>query len=91
MVTITEKEFRQLSEYIKCNYGIHLRGEKQALVIGRLHNLLQKMGFTSFSQYYEYIMADKKGEAARTLVDKITTNHTYFMREADHFNYFIDL
>ena len=30
------------------------------------------------------------GEAAATLVNKITTNHTYFMREANHFYYFRD-
>ena len=35
-------------------------------------------------------MAEKTGEAVITLVDKITTNHTFFMREADHFYYFRD-
>ena len=90
MVTITEKEFRQLSEYIKSNYGIHLKAEKMTLVTGRLHNVLQQAGFQSFTDYYDYIVSDKSGDAVITLLDRITTNHTFFMREADHFYYFRD-
>jgi chemotaxis protein methyltransferase CheR len=90
MVEITEKEFRQLSDYIKTNYGIHLKQEKQTLVTGRLHNVLLQAGFNNFTDYLKHISADKSGEAIVTLVDKITTNHTFFMREAEHFYYFRD-
>jgi chemotaxis protein methyltransferase CheR len=88
MITITKKEFVQLTAFIKENYGIHLKAEKEALVIGRLQNVLLQNGFKSFSQYYDYLIEDKSGVAIATLLDKITTNHTYFMREADHFTYF---
>jgi len=87
MITITEKEFAQLSGYIKGNYGINLKEEKKMLVIGRLHNELAEHNFESFSQYYQYIISDKSGRAVSTLVNKITTNHTYFMRENNHFDY----
>ena len=86
-MNISEKEFRQLANYIKANYGIHLKDEKQTLVIGRLSNVLAEKNFTSFAEYFNYILADKTGEAVITLIDKITTNHTFFMREVDHFNY----
>jgi len=46
------------------------------------------MGFNNFSEYYNYLITDKTGNALVTLFDKITTNHTFFMREADHFYYF---
>lgn len=88
MLTITDKEFKELANYIKVNYGIHLKEEKQSLITGRLHNVLTQNNFSSFSQYYEYVVNDKTGEAVVTLIDKITTNHTFFMREADHFYYF---
>jgi chemotaxis protein methyltransferase CheR len=88
LITITRKEFNQLTAFIKSNYGIFLKAEKEALVIGRLQNVLVQNGFHSFSEYYDYLMADKTGIAVSTLLDKITTNHTYFMREAEHFNYF---
>lgn len=90
MVAITDKEFRQLADYIKMNYGINLKKEKQALVMGRLANVLSGKGFKSFSDYYDYVVADRTGEAVITLVDKITTNHTFFMREPDHFYFFKD-
>lgn len=90
MIAITENEFKQLSEYIHKNYGIHLKNEKKALVIGRLHNVLEQEGFTNFTDYYQYLEADKSGKAVVTLIDKITTNHTFFMRETAHFYYFRD-
>jgi chemotaxis protein methyltransferase CheR len=87
VITITDKEFFALADYIKHNYGIHLKKEKQALVTGRLHNVLLENNFKSFSEYFNYIVSDKSGEAAATLVNKITTNHTFFMREEEHFDY----
>lgn len=79
-----------LAGYIKANYGIHLKQEKKSLIIGRLHNVLAQKNFSSFSEYYDYIVSDKTGEAAITLINRVTTNHTFFMREPDHFNYFRD-
>lgn len=88
LVTITDKEFDMLSGYIKANYGIHLKPEKKSLIIGRLHNVLAQKNFDSFSEYFEYVVSDKTGEAVTTLINKITTNHTFFMREPEHFDYF---
>lgn len=90
MLTITIKEFKQLSNFIHENFGIHLKEEKKTLLLGRLQNVLQQAGFTNFTDYYKYLVHDKTGEAAITLVDKITTNHTFFMREAEHFFFFRD-
>lgn len=88
MIQITEKEFKQLAEYIQKNFGIQLKNEKQLLVTGRLHNVLIENNFNNFSRYFKYVLTDKTGKAATTLINNITTNHTFFMREADHFNYF---
>lgn len=88
MNRITDKEFRQLADYIHSNFGIYLKTEKKALLLARLNNILAEKNFRSFSEYYDYIVNDKSGEAIATLTNKITTNHTYFMREADHFDYF---
>ncbi len=90
MVEITKKEFQQLSDYIKTNYGIRLKEEKMTLVTGRLHKVLQQAGFSSFTEYFDHLVSDRTGGAVTTLVDRITTNHTYFMREPSHFYYFRD-
>jgi len=91
MVAITQKEFRQLADYIKLNYGINLKEEKKALITSRLQNELVKNNLNSFSEYYDYILSDKSGKAVAALIEKITTNHTFFMRESDHFFYFRDM
>ncbi|HOO27095.1 MAG TPA: protein-glutamate O-methyltransferase CheR [Lachnospiraceae bacterium] len=91
MQQITEKEFEKLSEYIKKNYGIFLKKEKMSLVMSRLSGILSEKNMSSFSEYYQYVVSDRTGLAAAELVNKITTNHTFFMREPEHFTYFRDV
>lgn len=79
-----------MSLYIRENYGIYLKENKKILVEGRLNTVLEELGFSSFSEYIDFIVADKSGKAVTELINKITTNHTFFMREADHFTYFKD-
>lgn len=88
MIQITEQEFSKLAGFIHQNYGIQLKKEKHTLLTGRLHKLLTDLGLHSFSEYYDYLMKDPTGKAVAVLIDKISTNHTFFMREADHFDYF---
>ena len=90
MLKITDQEFKQLTAYIKQNFGIHLQAEKKTMLTGRLQSLLLSKNFTRFSEYIDYLLNDKSGEARMELVEKITTNHTFFMREADHFFFFRD-
>lgn len=90
MVAITNKEFEQMSGFIKANYGIYLKREKESILTGRLQNVLTQAGFNNFTEYYDHVVSDSTGNAAVKLIDQITTNHTFFMREADHFFYFKD-
>ena len=90
MQDITDSQFNKLRVYIKDNYGINLGDEKKSLVYGRLRTVLQKKNIENFEDYYNYLTTDKTGEAGITFIDKMTTNHTYFMREADHFDYLRD-
>lgn len=90
MLYITDSEFRKLAGFIKSNYGIHLKEEKKSILIGRLNNVLAQLNMRNFSEYYDYIVSDKTGDAVVTLINRITTNHTFFMREVSHFNYFKD-
>ncbi|MBO2944081.1 protein-glutamate O-methyltransferase CheR [Paenibacillus sp. F411] len=90
MIQITDQEFQQLVHYIKQHYGIHLKAEKRTLVMGRLGSVLQQLRMNSFTEYIEYVQADPTGQASRLLADKISTNHTFFMREPEHFLLFRD-
>lgn len=90
MIEISEQDFRQFADYVKANYGIYFKKEKKTLVEGRLRNVLSSMDFCSLAEYLEYVKSDKTGKAAATMLDRITTNHTFFMREPAHFYYFRD-
>ncbi|MCX7748125.1 MAG: protein-glutamate O-methyltransferase CheR [Clostridia bacterium] len=90
MIDISEKEFKRIADYIKTNYGINLKTEKKSLVVGRLQNVLIQNNFKSFAEYIDFVISDKSGDAVVTFINKLTTNHTFFMRESQHFNYFRD-
>ena len=87
MQEMTDKEFSIISDYIKNNYGINLSSDKKSLVYSRLKNILERKGFNNFTEYYEHLVKDETGIEAITFIDKITTNHTFFMREIDHFEF----
>lgn len=86
MKQITDQEFSELVQFIKRNYGINL-AQKRCLVLGRLQNYIVQNGFESFSEYFQHIVNDRSGQAGTILVNKLTTNHTYFMREPQHFEF----
>lgn len=87
MISISEREFNELSELIKGNYGINLSTKKN-LVEGRLSNMLADRGINSFTDYLAFLQQDATKSEITNLVNKITTNHTFFMREKNHFEYF---
>lgn len=88
--SISDQEFIQLATYIRSNYGIDLKEEKRAMVEGRLNNLLLRNNIKNFSDYFDYVLSDNTGNEVANLVNKITTNHTFFMREPRHFSYLME-
>lgn len=85
---LTDREFEQLSDYIKKNYGIFLKKDKKALIETRLTDMLVKKSISSFSQLYTLLQQDTSGELKKEVAIRITTNYTYFMREEDTFSFF---
>ncbi len=85
---ITDEEFRAIRNLVYQKFGINLTEEKRALVIGRLGKFIRQLGFDSFREYYKYLISDKTGQALDPLVNRISTNFTFFFREKDHFEFF---
>lgn len=83
---ISDKDFNRLVKFMHSTYGIDL-SKKRVLIEGRLSNMLEEKGFNNYSDYLDSIFADKSGKEMVTLVNKLTTNHTYFMREPQHFEF----
>ncbi|MCL2235685.1 MAG: protein-glutamate O-methyltransferase CheR [Defluviitaleaceae bacterium] len=71
---------------MKRHFGISMGDEKRTLVFSRLRPMLREKGFSNFTQLIDFIKSDKSGEATVALTNRLTTNHTFFMREAEHFD-----
>lgn len=89
MITINSQEFKELTEYIQLHYGVNL-SRKRHLIEGRLANVLIDKEFKSFSEYLRHVFNDNSKLELTDLINRLTTNHTFFMREASHFEYFRD-
>lgn len=88
MEAMTEREFYDFAAYIKGKFGISLGWEKKTMLEGRLHKVFLKLNFDGFKEFYAYLQADRTGRADAILTNAITTNHTYFMREYNHFEFY---
>ncbi|MCL2082078.1 MAG: protein-glutamate O-methyltransferase CheR [Oscillospiraceae bacterium] len=82
-------DFMKLVNYMRDNYGINLE-QKLTLVEGRLWNTIKKKGFNSLNEYFDFVVNDRTQKEARTLLTRLTTNYTYFMREDQHYSFLVN-
>ena len=82
---LSMEEFNLIRKLVYDRFGIHLNEQKKSLVVERLQKTLRTGQFESFRAYYDYVVSDRSGRALLELVDRISTNHTHFFREKDHF------
>ena len=85
-ITIKENEFLRIATFLKSRYGIDMTRKKE-IISGRLENYLRASGYESYGRYMDAVEGDITGKLEKELVNMLTTNHTYFMREAEHFDY----
>lgn len=83
---ITDQEFNKLVSYMKTKYGIDL-SKKRILIQSRLANVLRERGLKNFNDYMNVVFNDRTGAEVTILLNKLTTNHSYFMREQEHFQF----
>ena len=88
MMAISDSEFKHIRDLIYKRFGINLTEQKRSLLVGRLQKLMRQLRLQSFAEYFSYLENDKTEASLGELVDLISTNHTYFNREKEHFTYF---
>ena len=86
MKQLTDEDFVRLYSYIQKNYGIDLRKKRQ-LIVSRLSNTLESEGYSDFHPYVAKILSGRDKDATVSMLNKLTTNYTYFLREIEHFDY----
>ena len=81
---VTEKEFARLVDFIRSEAGIDL-SQKRNLVSTRLEKYLQESAYSCLDDYLDCVIRNAAGKEAEQLINVLTTNHTFFWREEQHF------
>ncbi len=84
---LNASEFDSFRRLASSNFGLDLNPGKERLVEARLGKLIRAGGFASYGALYRNIVADSTGRSLAALADALTTNHTAFLREPDHFDF----
>jgi len=67
--------------------GLDIEPGKEELVASRLGKIMRGLGISSYGQYFDAVVADKSSQSLVTMIDSLTTNHTSFFRENQHFEF----
>ena len=64
---------------------IQLGPDRQALLTGRLGQRLRSLGLAGYEDYCRLLESRQGEEEVGSLIDLVSTNHTHFFRESEHF------
>lgn len=85
LTTIKPAEFRTLANYVRAVSGIALDDDKTYLLESRLAGLLKTTSTQSYGEFYNRLVSDATGGLKRQVIDAVTTNETFFFRDAAPF------
>jgi chemotaxis protein methyltransferase CheR len=79
---MTPDEFRLLRDLVHDHCGIVFEDDQAQLMERRLAPRLAALGLASYSEYYRHLRySSRRKEELDEIVERITTNETYFFRE----------
>ncbi len=84
-MAINSREFSIIRDRLYRETGIFLHDSKKYLVSNRLMSRLRHLDLVSLTDYLSYL--DVNRDELQVMIDKLTTNETYFFRENNHFEF----
>ena len=84
---ISDGDFQRLAKFMHSTYGIDL-SKKRQLITGRLSSSVRQRGYASFSAFVDHLLSTKDQDEVTLVLNKLTTNYTFFMREKEHLDFF---
>jgi chemotaxis protein methyltransferase CheR len=84
--SLSRSELAQIRDLAYRRSGIDLREDKEHLVSIRMSKHMRQMGYATFQDMMRQVKGDSTGETLLALIDALTTNHTSFLREKEHFD-----
>lgn len=90
IIKINETEFVELADLIYKHSGITFTQNKKYLIENRLSKRLNELNFNCFKDYIYYLKYDiKKRDELVVLLNQVTINETYFLRERAQIDHMI--
>lgn len=89
-ITLNDSDFNSIRNIVVRNFGIMLSSRKKTLIVSRLKDYLNKREIENFSDYIGLLERDRSGKEISELVNRISTNHTFFFREKEHYSFFFN-
>lgn len=88
---MSDDEFHLFRDTIYSHCGIYFDDESKYLLEKRLARRLATLNIATFREYYQYLKYNrKKDQEMMDIMDILTTNETYFFREAFQLRAFTD-
>ena len=84
---LTDAEFERFLALIYKVAGIRIPTSKKVMITNRLRRRLRATGIATFSAYYAKLISPSGAPEMPAFLDAITTNETYFYRDAHHYDW----
>jgi len=85
--TLSAEAYRTLVALVYQHSHIRIGPDKQPMLANRLRKRLQALGLVSYDDYCALLRSEQGPDEIEQLVDLISTNHTRFFREPEHFTF----
>jgi len=85
--TLSAGAYQTLANLVFQHSRIQLGVDKQTMLANRLRKRLRALGLACYDEYCAVLRSDRGPEEVEHLVDLISTNHTKFFREPEHFTF----
>ena len=87
---LTTEEYGKYCELIYRVAGIRIADNKRVMVSNRVRRRLRATGIPTFAEYYAFLTSLSGRDEMPLFLDAITTNETYFFRDAQHYDWLGD-
>ena len=84
---LSSKDFARIAAIIRKEAGIYLGDAKTSLVYSRLIKRLRAAEMPTFASYCDLVESSAGAAELKRMVEALTTNYTFFLREPHHFDH----
>jgi chemotaxis protein methyltransferase CheR len=89
LMVLGDAEFRFIAGLLYEKFGISMGEQKRVLIAGRLSKRVRQLGLPGLREYCACLRTDGSGAELSILMNLLTTNHSYFYREPEHFQFML--